>query len=257
MLSLCAILPHSPLLLSETPEATAFSQACLPILTETIQAKRIQHIITISSHPSFLRQGFSIIAQPKFVLRFPEFGDLVPRQQLGMSWPLLTTCREGGLPLEIIDTPTLDYGHAIPLSFLSNRFASPEFEILCLNDDPEASQEARQAFGRQLMNVLSQFDQPVAIVACGDLALAKNTDDQAAVYQANFQYAAAVREQFEHGRLDSLPVSPASALPPCLTGPLQMIGGAVASQNLAYRELACVNAGPTSLFGALLTMEQA
>jgi hypothetical protein len=252
MLTSAAITAHSPILLNTADEQISrFRKDTFAPIASLIKSKGIRHVISLSAHPAFARQGFSAYVERELELQFPEFGDLVTHEFLQPGWRLYHYLRERALPIEPLNAGRLDYGHGIPLLMLRKELEKHEIDVLCINDDPKAADQQQFAFGKQLGDLIHDFEEPVFVLCSGDLCLPEQKK-QAGICQAfNREYMDYIKRSFEPANEPQ--AVPPELISPCLHGPLQILRGMVSkAEGLTYEDLSRAESSPVSLFSALL-----
>ncbi len=122
MLTFAAIVPHS-LDLLRTPKKAPATIDALEKLHASCKEAKPDVIITISPHGSILEKSFAINLAQEYELDLLELGVKTPKRSFKND-PLTTIAiRKARLtnaeaPVTLVSTPKLDYGAAIPLSFL-------------------------------------------------------------------------------------------------------------------------------------------
>lgn len=252
MLTSAAITAHSPILLNTADkQISRFIQDTFAPIANQIKSKGIRHVISLSAHPAFARQGFSAYVERELELQFPEFGDLVTHESLQPSWRLYHYLRERALPIEPLNAGRLDYGHGIPLLMLRKELEKHEVDVLCINDNPKAADQQQFAFGKQLGTLIRDFDEPVFVLCSGDLCLPAQKKQAGVCQTFNQKYIGYIKRSFEPGNEPQ--AVPPELISPCLHGPLQILRGMLSDvKGLTYQELSQTESSPVSLFSALL-----
>lgn len=170
MIKYAAIVPHSPLLLGANQPrqvAKAFKE-----IANDLKKENIKHILSLSPHALFQRAGFSAYVDKEYTIAFPEFGDLLTEIKLPIWWTLFHRLRETSNEhhLEALQNDHIDYGHGIPLIKI-NKDDPPN--VLCINSDPNKSNQQQFDFGVWLGENLNQLDEPSAVFCSGDLCTTK------------------------------------------------------------------------------------
>lgn len=253
MLSFAAITAHAPILLHANPASPRqYNADTFGALSQLIQKHGIEHIVSISSHPAYLRRGFSVYVEQEYELSFPDFGDLITKESIPLSWRLYHYIREQRLPIELLNTSKLDYGHAVPLYLLKQELEKHTLQALCVNDDPAATPEQRYAFGQQLGALLRSFDAPVLVLCTGDLCL-PDTKTEASICQTfNKQYIEFILKSLQQP-FAAASTQPAGLIAPCLQGPLDITRGVVSESSCTSEVLSTAQSAPVTLFSALIT----
>lgn len=170
-----AVVPHSPVLLP------AIGKEHLKKLRKTVTAlRRLEQelvdakpdtILIISPHGAVAEGHFTLDFGERYVSDLKEFGlmDDGPsfKGDVRLSSTLKEQLEDHGVPLMLRSSRGLDYGAAVPLSYLTERL--PDVAILPFTPGhlpPKAQFECGQAIYEALM----QSDRRVAVVASADLS---------------------------------------------------------------------------------------
>lgn len=178
MLSYACLVPHSPLLLSNTQtlaRAThAETTACLASIASEMEAMGIKTIVSIAAHARYERDGFSLSIARSLSIDFSPFGDLSSTMEMKPHWPLFHRVREAAiaavLPTHPLDEERLDYGHGLPLWLVQQTWPKlSSCRLLAINDHDSLTNQQRLEFGALLAQAISQETEPVAVICSGDL----------------------------------------------------------------------------------------
>lgn len=145
------IAPHSPLLLSTSHEKS----------WQDLGSLSDKNILSIAPHPAFERSSVSIYIEQNYQITFPQFGDLKTKESRSVNHNLFTFLREKqtSVVIEPLTDPVLDYGHAIPLLNLGDKF-----NYLCLN-----STNTTDEFYTWLIENLESYDKDLTLLISGDM----------------------------------------------------------------------------------------
>lgn len=252
MLSSAAITAHSPILLNAAdPQTSRYDAETFGALAKHLKKTGIHHVVSVSAHPSFARQGFSAYVENEFELQFPEFGDLITHESLKPAWSVYHFLRERGLAFDPINAKRLDYGHGVPLLALQKHLQKYEIEVLCINDDLRASEQQQFAFGQELGALLHEHAAPIFVLCSGDLCLPAQKKQESACRAFNQDYLVYLNEALTSDGKTKL--IPPELVAPCLHGPLQILRGILEQMpKRTYQELCAMECGPVALYSALI-----
>ncbi len=169
------IVPHTPLLMPTVgKEALALldkTKKALETLEQEIYLAQPETILVISPHGNGLPDAMVINVNPEYVSNFEEFGDLVTKLKWKADILLVDRIREDfkikHLPLSLDSAESLDYGSAVPLSYLTPHL--PQVKIIPLITS-QLSIKAHFDFGRELKDEIMSSVKRVAVVASADLS---------------------------------------------------------------------------------------
>lgn len=248
MIEYAAILPHSPLLLFQQGKGLHETMKSFQKVANDLQSLEIEQILFISRHPAFHRAGFSAYIHPEYEIAFEAFGDLATSHTWPICWDLFYLMQENPeVPaLELIDSPKIDYGHAIPLQILSLRMKD-KIPALAINDWEESTHEERIDFGKNLGKSLQASPKRIAVIVTGDLYITQADQQINEIQQRNTnlrQFLASHSEVFPIQKNDL-----ENTQAPCFFEPFDIFSAALPN-NLEYQELSFEQSPQTSFLVA-------
>ncbi len=169
------IVPHTPLLMPTVgKEALALldqTKKAMEQLEQEIYLSQPETVIVISPHGNSLPDAMVINVNPEYVTNFEEFGDLVTKIKWKADIMLVDRIREDfkikHLPLSLDSSDFLDYGSAVPLSYLTPHL--PQVKIIPLITS-QLDIKTHYEFGRELKDEVMSSTRRVAIIASADLS---------------------------------------------------------------------------------------
>lgn len=169
MLSFAAIVPHTLELLKNPKKAKATIDA-LEVLQKSFAAQKPDVVIVISPHGTVLEKAFAVNLAQEYELDLLELGVKLPKRTFKND-PLTTVAiRKARLtdteaPVTLVSSPKLDYGTAIPLSFLC-----PKGECTVIPASPSHhSLETNYAFGETIKEEVMGSTKRFAVIASATL----------------------------------------------------------------------------------------
>ena len=176
MIVFSAIVPHSPLLLptvgKEHQKKLKKTLAAYKTLEENLHAAKPDTIVAISPHGTALPETFPLFIASHYTTDLKEFGDLTTTLKVKSDLRTIESLRRLRLaqsPITItgITDEFLDYGIAVPLSFLLPRLTGTSVVPLGVSS---LLLSAHEEIGRHIGDVLQQSKRRIAVVASADLA---------------------------------------------------------------------------------------
>lgn len=164
-----AILPHSPVLIpgiaiSHAVELNKTITAAKNIGAELI-SKKPDLIIILSPHGIHQENFATYNVAQRFTASFEEFGDLGTKLNLQSDKKFVTILKKNNLNLKGVSLEKLDYGSAVPLTFLE-KITCP---ILPIYSGIFSIQEQIN-FGSKLSELIQKSPLKIALVASIDLS---------------------------------------------------------------------------------------
>jgi aromatic ring-opening dioxygenase LigB subunit len=247
MLTLGAIVPHSPLL------APNIGKEKRDALTETLRAYRereermytagVETHIIISPHAPAFPDAFSANLSPAYRGTLAAFGDheteahdvcdllLIEEMQLQLR-------RMKHLPFVLTTSEELDYAFTIPLLFLTRHLKS--FRIIPLSPSLLTSQ-AHADFGSALRDILDESATRIAVIASADLSHKLDARSPSGASVEGPAFDAMIRSKTGTMDLDALIAMDADAVTAagqCGYRPILMLLGCFQGMNVHATELA-------------------
>lgn len=172
-LSLAAIVPHSPLLISRiggerTTSLGPTLHALADLAGELAQA-RIETLVVVGDHGSLRHDRLTLVLSPELKLQLKQFGDVSTARSWATDVALANALREYGetnLPLAAVAPEELGYAVGIPLSFMSEY--APKLKVVCLGPALLPAQDHLN-LGAAIRHVAEQTTAKVAIAVAGDV----------------------------------------------------------------------------------------
>ncbi|MCR4280578.1 MAG: AmmeMemoRadiSam system protein B [Candidatus Komeilibacteria bacterium] len=172
-LVLAHYLPHPPTILAPLRDhgqssLTATAEA-VKELTAKIKNSGITTLVVISAHGERDPKKITMLTHESFRTDLLRFGDLSEYKLWPFNWNLAAELQAGtetSHRLVVSDEDVLDYGTAIPLTFLST---IENLKVVPLRVSG-ASEEEHWHFGSFLKDKIMDFDERVGIVATGNLS---------------------------------------------------------------------------------------
>ncbi len=169
------ITAHTPLLMptigKEGLNVIEKTKNALIQLEQELYIAQPETIIVISPHGDSLPDALSINLNSKYVTNFEEFGDLVTKIEWKSDIMLTDRIREDfkekHLPLVLGSSEYVDYGCAVPLSYLTQHL--PNVRIVPLHTS-QLDMKAHHGFGKEFKDEIMSSTRRIAIVASADLS---------------------------------------------------------------------------------------
>lgn len=169
-----AITPHPPVLIpaigKEHLAKLEKTRAAMDKLEQDLYSAKPELILIISPHGELNPSAFTINLCREFSANFEIFGDFSTKLKFPGDLIAFTTAKEtisAKSPINIISSPELDHGCAIPLSYLARHLPqTPIIPIYFSMLDNQAHFE----FGKALKDLILNSDKRIAVIASGDLS---------------------------------------------------------------------------------------
>jgi aromatic ring-opening dioxygenase LigB subunit len=169
------VTPHTPLLMptigKEGLAVIEKTKNAMLQLEQAIYVAQPEIIIVISPHGDSLPDALSINLNSTYVTNFSEFGDLVTKLEWKSDVMLIDRIREDfkekHLPLVLGSSEFIDYGSAIPLSYLTAHL--PNIRVIPLIAS-QLDMKAHYDFGKNLKDEIMSSTKRVAVIASADLS---------------------------------------------------------------------------------------
>lgn len=170
-----AIVPHSPVLLpsigKEHLKKLRKTVTALRRLEQELYATLPDTILVISPHGTVETDRFTLDFNERYACDLKEFGvmdsGLSFRSDMRLSSALKEQMEDRGMPLMLRSSSGLDYGAAVPLSYLTAHL--PNVSILPVSPALLPAKSLFE-FGQAIQKVLLRSDRRVAVVASADLS---------------------------------------------------------------------------------------
>ncbi len=168
------ICPHPPLIIpeigKENRELLKNTINSFEKLKNSLKESKPDSILVISPHGERLKNSFSLNLSPNFNSDFEDFGVFSVKEtwqgDIALAYKIKESL-ETSAPLQLINSPKLDYGTAIPLLCLETKQIKSKIIPLYYSD---LSNEAHFKFGQILKKELLKSKNRIAIIASGDLS---------------------------------------------------------------------------------------
>lgn len=170
-----AIAPHSPVLMpnigkSDLGKLERTRQA-LAELEQELYIAQPDTLLVISPHGNALPDALAINFNSSYVGDFSEFGDLASRPAWKAEIPLVNHIREDfkskELPLVLSSSDSIDYGCAVPLTYLTAHL--PNARVIPLLTT-KLDMKTHYNVGRELKDEIMHSTKRVAVIASADLS---------------------------------------------------------------------------------------
>ena len=170
-----AVVPHSPVLLpsigKEHLKKLRKTVTALRRLEQELYAAHPDAILLISPHGAVEAEHFTLDFNERYACDLKEFGvmgcDMEFKADMRLSSALKEQLEDRGVPLMLRSSPGLDYGAAVPLSYLTAHLPSVALLPVSPSLLPPKSQFE---FGQAIQEVLLHTNRRVAVVASADLS---------------------------------------------------------------------------------------
>lgn len=140
-------------------------------LEQELYVSQPETLIVITPHGESLPDSLVINLNSKYVTNFQEFGDLVTKLEWKSEIMLIDRIREDfkekHLPLVLESSEYLDYGTAVPLSYLTQHLASVRIIPLITS---QLDMKTHYNFGKELKDEIMSSTKRVAVIASADLS---------------------------------------------------------------------------------------
>lgn len=255
MLTLGAIVPHSPLLIPNIGKDKR------DLLAETLRAYRtieermftagIETLVIISPHAPAFPDAFAFNLSPTYTGTLAAFGDHETTVRASCDTPLLDGLvaalrasdsptplgMDSVPPFALLTSPDLDYGHTIPLLLLTRLLKS--FRIIPVS--PSALHaKAHANFGAALRETLDNVPTRIAVIASADLSHKRDTRSPTGASVEGAAFDATIRNKVADMDLEALIAMDAdavSAAGQCGYRPILMALGCFYGMNVHATEL--------------------
>ncbi len=170
-----AVTPHSPVLLpsigKEHLKKLRKTVTAMRRLEQELYAAHPDTILLISPHGAAADGHFTIDLNERYICDLKEFGimdsDMTFRADMRLASALQEHLEDRGIPLMLRSEPGLDYGVAVPLSYLTAHLPSMQIVPITPASLPP---KAQFEFGQAVQEVLLHTDRRVAVIASADLS---------------------------------------------------------------------------------------
>ncbi len=170
-----SITPHTPLLMptigKERLVQLEKTKMAMQRLEEELYIAQPETLIVLSPHGDAIPDALSINLNAKYVTNFEEFGDLVTKLEWKSDMMLVDRIREDfkkkGLPLVLGSDEHLDYGSAVPLSYLTQHL--PNVRIIPIIASG-LDLQTHYAMGKEIKDAILGTTKRVAVIASADLS---------------------------------------------------------------------------------------
>lgn len=182
-ISLAAIVPYSPLLLSSVNKNSAGQLVntlkAYEKLKHDIKAEQIDTIVLLSPVGIIQDKVFILNVLPEFTCQFEDFGDFVTNFTVAGNIQLaqfIKTKLDNNPMIQLTSADPLDYGSSVPMSFFTQ--ALPKIKVLPLYA-PHSNLTELFAFGKKIKKELELSSEKIAIVASVNLSQRLSKDSPA------------------------------------------------------------------------------
>src|SRR3989339_2099630 len=170
-----ALSPHPPLLIPtigrENLNKLEKTKQALEELEKALYISQPDTLVLITPHGKIFKDSFTINANPEFNFDFKEFGDISTqgnfKADLNLIADVSNAAKNQNFPLILNSEPSLDYGSAVPLYYLSrhlNRLKVVPISYSLLELKRQVD------FGYFLKEVFMNSAKRIAVIASGDLS---------------------------------------------------------------------------------------
>lgn len=169
------ITPHTPILMptigKEQMSAIEKTKLAMELLEKELYIAQPETLIVISPHGEALPDSLSINLNTKYIANFSEFGDLATKTVWKSEIMLIDRIREDfkdkHLPLVLGSSEYIDYGCAVPLSYLTAHL--PNVRVIPLLTS-QLDMKTHYMFGKELKDEIMGSTKRVAVIASADLS---------------------------------------------------------------------------------------
>jgi AmmeMemoRadiSam system protein B len=141
-------------------------------LEQELYVTQPETLVVISPHGESLPDAVCVNLNSKYVTNFTEFGDLTTKQEWKADVVLADRIREDfklkHLPLTLTSSEFLDYGTAVPLTYLTAHL--PKVRILPIITASQLDMKAHYEIGKQLKDELMGSMKRISVIASADLS---------------------------------------------------------------------------------------
>jgi aromatic ring-opening dioxygenase LigB subunit len=170
-----AVAPHSPVLLpsigKEHLKKLRKTVAALRRLEQELYASHPETILIVSPHGAVEADHFTLDFNERYGCDLKSFGvmdcGMEFRADMRLASALKEQLEDRGVPLQLRTSPGLDYGAAVPLSYLTAHL--PEVKVLPVAPSGLPA-KAQFEFGQAIQEALQHSDRRVAVIASADLS---------------------------------------------------------------------------------------
>ncbi len=209
MIVFSAFTPHTPLLLptvgQSAYEKMSGTISAMGEIQDALRDARPDTILIISAHATQHATAFSANMHDPYEVDLSAFGDLTTKQTFLPNLSLLDTIqrsmRKLGIPFTFDSAPTLDYGCAVPLIFLTE--STPQTKIVPISWSG-LSPKDHFDFGKALQDVCQNRPERIAVIASGDLAHSLSSDAPAGFHPEGKQFDEEVCRAVKQGTASTL-----------------------------------------------------
>ncbi|MEY4722794.1 MAG: hypothetical protein RLZZ324_307 [Candidatus Parcubacteria bacterium] len=169
------VTPHTPLLLPTVgKEGLALikkTKESMELLEKELYVAQPEIIVVLTPHGAALPDAVSVNLNDKYVSNFAEFGDLATKLQWKSALHLVDRIREDfkekKLPLVLCSEEHLDYGTAVPLSYLTAHHPDIRVVPIIMSN---LDMKTHYVMGKELKDEIMRSEKRIAIVASADLS---------------------------------------------------------------------------------------
>ncbi|HHX58739.1 MAG TPA: hypothetical protein GX706_03160 [Candidatus Moranbacteria bacterium] len=176
MLNLSAIIPHPTALIPElkNEQISQFKKTTksLALLKKELAKEKPKTIILISPHGSMRYDKFTINLENRLQGSFSAFGSEAEEMNFSgnseLAKQIFTICRSLHLPIDLIREPNLDYASLLSLYYLLDQ--SEETPAIIPVTYTAFDYQMHYIFGKAIGKAIAGINEPVVILASGDLS---------------------------------------------------------------------------------------
>jgi aromatic ring-opening dioxygenase LigB subunit len=166
---------HTPVLLPNVSKNNisiiAATKAAVEKLEQELYVAQPDTIIVISPHGDALPDAITVNMCSKYRSNFEEFGDLTTKLEWKPNTMLIDRIREDfkekHLPLVLDSKDKLDYGTAVPLSYLTKHL--PDVKVVPIITS-QLDLKTHYELGKQLKDEIMSSTSRIAVIASADLS---------------------------------------------------------------------------------------
>jgi aromatic ring-opening dioxygenase LigB subunit len=173
-ISLAAIVPYSPLLLTSVNKNSAgqlpSTLKAYKKLSQDLLDRKIDTVVLLSPVGIIQEEAVTLNVLPKFTCHFEDFGDFVTKFTVAgdvQLAQLIKTKLDNKPMIQLTSANPLDYGCSVPLSFFKQ--VLPKIKVLPIYP-PQSNLAELFAFGKKLKKELELSSKKIAIVASVSLS---------------------------------------------------------------------------------------
>jgi MEMO1 family protein len=247
MLTLGAIVPHSPLLApnigKEKRDALAETLKAYRELEERMYTAGVETLVLISPHAPAFPDAFNANLAPAYRGTLTAFGDHETSVRAECDLRLLDDVqndvrKKKNMPLTLTTSEELDYGFTIPLLFLTKHLKS--FRIIPLSPSL-LNARAHADFGFALRDALDSTATRVAVIASADLSHKLGAQSPGGASVEGPAFDATIRSKtgsMDENALIAMDADAVEAAGQCGYRPILMAMGCFRGMNVRVTELA-------------------